>query len=177
MSKKIIGVFIFFFAFSIAHAQSVLKRDLLINKSTKIKKGNYNLEAYDSLSRSVLVIEGNNVTVDFGNAVLNGNTKNQLPDQFHGVAIIVRNGRNITIKNLTARGYKLAVIARNVEGLKIENCDFSYNYRQHLNSTQEKEDISDWLSHHHNENDECLRYGAAIYMSAAPPKRVASSRS
>ena len=41
---------------------------------------------------------------------------------------------------------------------------FSYNYRQHLNSTQEKEDISDWLSHHQNEKDEWLRYGAAMYL-------------
>ena len=164
MSKKIIAVFISLFAFAVLHAQTVLKKDLVINKSTKIKKANYSFEAYDSLNQSVLVIEGNDITVDFSNAVLIGNTKNQLPDQFHGVAILVRNGKNITIRNLTAKGYKLAVIARNVDGLKIENCDFSYNYRQHLNSTQEKEDISDWLSHHHNENDEWLRYGAAMYL-------------
>src|SRR4029077_14128218 len=44
------------------------------------------------------------------------------------------------------------------------NCDLSYNYRQHLNSSQEKEDISDWMSYHHNEKDEWLRYGAAMYL-------------
>ena len=55
-------------------------------------------------------------------------------------------------------------MARDVTNLVIENCDFSYNYRQHLNSTQEKEDISDWLSHHQNEKDEWLRYGAAMYL-------------
>jgi hypothetical protein len=56
------------------------------------------------------------------------------------------------------------LLARNVEKLILENCDFSYNYRQHLNSTQEKEDMSDWMSYHHNENDEWLRYGAAVYL-------------
>jgi len=165
MSKKIFGVFIFIFAFSIIHAQVILlKKGLIINKSVKIKKANYDLDGYDSLNRSVIVIEGNNIVVDFSNAVMNGNLKKLLPNQFYGAAIIIRNGRNITIKNLTAKGYKVAVLARNIEGLKIENCDFSYNYRQHLNSTQEKEDVSDWLSHHHNENDEWLRYGAAMYL-------------
>src|SRR5690242_2811286 len=126
MSKQIIGVFIFILTFPVVQAQTVLKKGLVINKSSKIKKAVYDLEAYDSLDQSVLVIEGNNITVDFSNAVLNGNVKNQLPDQFHGVAVIIRNGKNITIKNLTAKGYKLAVIAKNVDGLKMENCDFSY---------------------------------------------------
>ena len=55
-------------------------------------------------------------------------------------------------------------MAKGIEGLVIENCDFSYNYRQHLNSTQQKEDLSDWMSYHHNEKDEWLRYGAAMYL-------------
>jgi len=142
----------------------MLKKGLVITKSTKIKKDIYYLDAYDSLHRSVIVIQGENIAVDFSNAVLNGNTKKQTPDKFYGTAIIIKSGKNITIKNLTARGYKVVLLAKNIEGLKIENCNFSYSYRQRLNSTQEKEDISDWLSHHHNENDEWLRYGAAIYL-------------
>lgn len=156
--------FIFILSFSIAYTQTVLAKGMVITKSVKIKKASYDLNAYDSLNKSAIVIEGNNIVVDFGNSILNGNTKKLTPDQFVGVAIIVKNSRNVTIKNLNAKGYKIAIIARNIYGLKIENCDFSYNYRQHLNSTQEKEDISDWLSHHHNENDEWLRYGAAIYL-------------
>ena len=58
----------------------------------------------------------------------------------------------------------MALLAKDVTSLTLENCDFSYNYRQHLNSTQENEDMSDWMSYHHNENDEWLRYGAAIYL-------------
>jgi hypothetical protein len=166
MLKKIIGISIFILSFSITHAQLNLKNGLVIHKSIKIKKGHYNLNTgvFDSLKKAVLVIEGNNIVVDFNNAVLNGNVTKQLPDQLNGVAIIVRNGRNITIKNLTVKGYKVAILAKNTDGLKIENCDLSYNYRQHLNSTQQKEDIADWLSHHHNENDEWLRYGAAMYL-------------
>lgn len=63
-----------------------------------------------------------------------------------------------------AKGYKVTLLARNTDGLKIENCDFSYNYRQYLNSTQEKEDISDWISCYRNEKDEWLCYGSAVYL-------------
>lgn len=168
--------FIFILSFSIAYTQTVLAKGMVITKSVKIKKASYNLDAYDSLNKSAIVIEGNNIVVDFGNSVLNGNTKKLTPDQFIGVAIIIKDSRNVTIKNLTAKGYKVAIIAKNISGLKIENCDFSYNYRQHLNSTQEKEDISDWLSHHHNENDEWLRYGAAIYLRGCNNFSVSSCK-
>lgn len=147
-----------------AAQEIVLRKGLVITTSSKIKKGTYKFDGFDSLNRSVIVIEGNNITVDFNQAVLKGSNRKQRPDEFFGVAIQIKNGSNITIKNLTAKGYKVALLARNVEGLKIENCDFSYNYRQHLNSTQEKEDIADWMSYHHNENDEWLRYGAAMYL-------------
>jgi hypothetical protein len=142
----------------------VLKQGAKITRSVKIKRATYKLDAKDSLNTAVIVIEGNNITVDFNKAVLKGSNRKQNPDEFFGVAILIRNGRNITIKNLTAKGYKVALLAQNIDGLKVENCDFSYNYRQHLNSTQEKEDISDWMSYHQNEKDEWLRYGAAMYL-------------
>lgn len=164
MNKKIGWlVFLLLIWFSV-QAQVMLHRGMTITRSAKIKKGVYALNGFDSLAKGAIVIQGDNITVDFNHAVLRGSTNKKAPDAFYGVAILIKGGKNITIKNLTARGYKVAVLARDVEGLAIENCDFSYNYRQHLNSTQEKEDISDWLSHHHNENDEWLRYGAAIYL-------------
>jgi hypothetical protein len=144
--------------------QLTLKKGMNITKSVKIKKGIYQFDGFDSLQQAVVVIEGENITVDFNHAVLKGSIRKHHPDEFFGVAVQIKSGKNITIKNLIAKGYKVALMARNIEGLKIENCDFSYNYRQHLNSTQEKEDISDWMSYHHNENDEWLRYGAAMYL-------------
>ena len=98
------------------------------------------------MSASVIEIEGNNIVVDFNNAVLDGNINKSLPDKFFGVAVNIKSGENITIKNLTAKGYKVALMAKGIKGLKIEHCNFSYNYRQHLNSTQQKEDLSDWMS-------------------------------
>ena len=148
-----------------SYAQEIsLKKGLTITKSVKVRKGTYKLDASTNLDKPVIVIEGDNITIDFNHAVLKGSNLKTQPDDFFGVGILVKKGKNITIKNLSARGYKVALMGKGIDGLKIENCDFSYNYRQHLNSTQEKEDISDWLSHHRNEKDEWLRYGSAIYL-------------
>lgn len=174
--NKQISLFFFLLIAMTAQAQLVLKRGTVIKKSVKVKSGIYLLNGYDSLSKGALVIEGDNITVDFNNAKLKGSSGKTRPDEFYGVAVIINGGKNITIKNLVAKGYKVAVLARNVDGLKIENCDFSYNYRQHLNSTQEKEDISDWMSYHQNDKDEWLRYGAAIYLRNCNNAVVANNK-
>lgn len=135
-----------------------------ISKSIKFKKSIYTISASTDATKPILIIEGKNINIDFNNATLKSSLPIDKPNEFTGIAIIVRNGKNISIKNLTCRGYKIGLIAENVTNLSIENCDFSYNYRQHLNSTLEKEDISDWMSYHKNENDEWLRYGAAMYL-------------
>ncbi|HEX6847112.1 MAG TPA: right-handed parallel beta-helix repeat-containing protein [Chitinophagaceae bacterium] len=165
MTKKSILLSLVIASFLCGQGQEKpLTKGLRITKSVKIKKQTYKLDAPVSPDAGLIVIEGNNITVDFNNAVLRGSNFKKKPDEFFGVAILIRSGNNITIKNLKARGYKVALLARGITNLTIENCDFSYNYRQHLNSTQEKEDISDWLSHHQNEKDEWLRYGAAMYL-------------
>jgi len=165
MTKKIILLaLIIASCFHIQGQERPLTKGLKISRSVKIKKQTYRLDAPVSMDGGLIIIEGSNITVDFNNAILKGSNSNKNPDEFFGVAVLIRSGSNITIKNLKARGYKVALMAKNITNLTIENCDFSYNYRQHLNSTQEKEDISDWLSHHQNEKDEWLRYGAAMYL-------------
>ncbi|HVM89235.1 MAG TPA: right-handed parallel beta-helix repeat-containing protein [Puia sp.] len=141
-----------------------LKNGLKIHSSVKIKKDFYLLDAGKDLQAPVIEIEGNDIVVDFNDATIKGSNDKQMPDEFYGLAVLIKSGKNITIKNLNIRSFKVALMARNVQGLIIEHCNFSYNYRQHLNSTQQKEDVSDWMSYHHNENDEWLRYGAAMYL-------------
>ena len=158
-------------------AQStILREGLVIKKSTKVKRATYRIAAPSDLHRSAIVINGNNITVDFNDAVLVGSNVQKLPNEFEGVAVIIRGGKNITVKNLKAKGYKVALLASNVENLSIENCDFSYNYRQHLNSTQEKEDIADWMSYHKNEDDQWLRYGAAIYLKGCSSANITNNK-
>ena len=146
-----------------AATQLPLKPNMVIRTSIQIKKGTYQLNASDSLQVPLIRIEGNNITVDFNKAVLHGSNNKQLPNEFYGLAILVK-GNNITIKNAIVNGYKVAIMAQGCKNLKIEGSDFSYNYRQHLQSTWWGEDLSDWMSFHHNEHDEWLRYGAGIYL-------------
>ncbi len=142
-----------------------LTSGMVIKSSVTIHPRTYTLAASADLKRSLLVIEGNNITVDFNKAVLQGSADKSRPDEFYGLAILVKKGsKNITIKNAFIHGYKVAILADSVENLTIDHCDLSYNWRQHLQSNREREDISDWMSYHHNEKEEWLRYGAAIYL-------------
>src|SRR5690606_20180566 len=165
MIKKILSAaFILLISNYVIAQEKELTEGLKINSTTKIKNGIYKLSASSSMNEALIIIEGNDIVVDFNNALLQGSEDSILPNNFKGMAILIRNSRNITIKNAKAKGYKIALMAVNVQSLTIENSDFSYNYRPHLNSTQEKEDISDWMSYHQNDNNEWLRYGAAMYL-------------
>lgn len=157
-----IGLSLFFATASAATVP--LTNGMRITKSTIIKKGVYFLEADASLSNSVIVVEGNNITIDFNGAELCGSNNKVLPNEFKGLAVLIK-GNNITLKNAIIRGYKVAVMAQNSDALKLNDNDFSYNFRQHLKSTREREDYSDWQSYHSNEKGEWLRFGAGIYLS------------
>ncbi|HUS00362.1 MAG TPA: right-handed parallel beta-helix repeat-containing protein [Chitinophagaceae bacterium] len=164
--RLILLIFLAFFylpAFALP-GEIPLSKGMIIRSSVKIISSNYKINATDSLNRGVIIIEGNNITVDFNGAELRGSNDKTLPNQFYGCAVIIKAGKNITIKNANIRGFKVAVMGRGVENLTIQNCNFSYNYRQKLYSNRLREDVSDWMSYHHNEKDEWLRYGAGIYL-------------
>ena len=163
MKLLLISLPIYLLPLLIMAQDRALAKGMKISKTTKIKKSVYSIDAPADSASSVITIQGNNIVIDFNNAVLKGSSKKSRPDLFFGIAILVKNSKNVTIKNLKASRYKVALKAIAVENLILDNCDFSYNYRQHLNSDQETEDMSDWMSYHHNENDEWLRYGAAMY--------------
>lgn len=121
----------------------------------------------------IIRIVGDGVTIDFNGATMQGTAPTVEPDQRKGLAIRVE-GKNVTIKNLRLRGYKLGLYAKNCPGLRLLDCDFSYNYKPHLSSTPEREDASDWMSYHHNDREEWLRgdeeYRKTKGRSGNPPK-------
>ena len=126
------------------------------------KPGTYIISTSEDLSQPALVLKGNNETIDLKGMVFRGTELNVEPDQRKGLGVRII-GNNLTIKNLHVHGFKVAVIAENCKNLKLIDCDLSYNWKQHLMSTLEKEDESDWMSFHQNEKDEWLRYGAGAY--------------
>jgi parallel beta-helix repeat protein len=162
IKRTLLSIGLVFFAAFVHAQEKMIVKDMKISRTTKIKKGNYFMQGNPG---PIVLIEGDNITIDFNNSILNGaNPASRKPNEYTGICVLIRNSKNVIIRNLKASGYKIALRAENSDNLILDNCDFSYNYRQQLNSTQEKEDISDWMSYHQNEKDEWLRYGAAMYL-------------
>ena len=136
----------------------------MMTKSAVIKEG-YQFINTDSLSgQPYIVINEDNVEIDFGNTTIDGRQQGRLPDSYTGIAIHIRDCKNVTLRNVNIHGFKMAILAENVENLNILSSNFSYNYRPKLRSRWDREALSDWLYYHHNENDEWKEYGAAIYL-------------
>jgi parallel beta-helix repeat protein len=161
----LVPVSLLFCQISYAQSNDQLKAGLLITKSTIFQNEQYLIEADSSLQLPLIRISGKNIEVDFNQAILNGTKHPDRPDLLKGLAIYIAAGsENITIKNLSVHGYKIAVMAESVKQLLIINCDFSYNFRPELFSTREKEDERDWMSYHHNESGEWKEKGAGIFL-------------
>lgn len=138
---------------------------LVIDHSVRVKPGTYRLAAPTSLDSAVIVVRGDDVTVDMRGVTLVGLDERADPDRAAGVAIHVDGGRRITIRGARVRGYQVAVLARGTRSLRLWDNDLSDNWRPRLYSRVEHESLVDWLSFHHDERDEWLRYGAAIYLT------------
>jgi parallel beta-helix repeat protein len=138
---------------------------LVITRSTRLAPGRYRLPAPTSLDSALITIRGDNITVDLRGVILEGSAPSADPDQARGVAIRIDGGRNVRVLGATARGYKVALLARRTERLVLDSNDFSHNWKPKLFSLVEHESLSDWLSYHKNEQDEWLRFGAGIYLA------------
>ncbi|MCZ6698068.1 MAG: right-handed parallel beta-helix repeat-containing protein [Planctomycetota bacterium] len=135
-----------------------------------------NLCVSNATEEGALVIETDNVVLDLGGAEMWGGQSKTRPDEFVGRGIVVRNARNVTIKNGVIRGFKVGIYAENAPGLTIEHCDVSNNYRQRLESTPDRENLEDWLYGHENDDNQWLRYGAGIYLLRCDDARILCNR-
>ncbi|MFQ5414354.1 MAG: nitrous oxide reductase family maturation protein NosD, partial [Phycisphaerae bacterium] len=146
---------------------------LVIGKDARIAPGTHPLPTPDG--EGAVMIQGDGITVDFAGATLVGADEGTPPDRFTGRGIVIH-GQNVTLKHATVRGYKVGIYAEDAPGLTITGCDVSRNFRQHLKSTPEREDPSDWLYGHDNDDNEWLRYGAGIYLFRCPGATVRGCR-
>jgi parallel beta-helix repeat protein len=142
-----------------------LHRGLVITHSVRIARSVYRIPGAASLDSAVITIRGDDVTVDFAGATLEGLPPEAEPDLAAGVGIRVDGGTRVTIKNARVRGYKVGILARGTRGLSLVDNDLSYNWKPRLYSLIEHESLVDWLSHHHNEREEWLRFGAGAYLA------------
>lgn len=177
MKKKIRLFFFFCYIGILSHAQlnAPVKQGMLVTTSMKMEPGIYTA-ALSSDSMAWIEIAGKDITLDMTGVTLIGTDDITTPDQFKGIGIRIRKGSSrILIRQATLQGFKIGIYADSAEDLTIEKCTLSFNYRQKLKSNLEREDISDWMSYHHNENQEWLRYGAAIYINQGKKIRIAAN--
>ncbi len=153
-----------------------LRSGLVIRKSVSIKPGTYRLPAPPSPDSAVITIRGDSITVDFGGATLQGSDTQSDPDGFSGVAIRIDGGKNVSILHAKIRGYKIGILAQGTRGLALVDNDVSYNWKPRLFSLIEHESLVDWLSFHHNDKSEWLRYGAGIYLASVRGGAVRNNR-
>ncbi|HET9440272.1 MAG TPA: right-handed parallel beta-helix repeat-containing protein [Longimicrobiales bacterium] len=142
-----------------------LRAGMVITTSTRIAPGVYRLSAPQSLDSAVITIRGDDITVDFAGATLQGSDPARAPDERAGVGIRVEGGNNITIRNARVHGFKIGIRARATRNLSLFDNDLSRNWKPRLFSLVEHESLIDWLSHHKNDQDEWLRFGAGVYLA------------
>ena len=147
-----------------AAAPLVLRPGLVITTSARVARRTYRLPANPSVDSAVIIIRGNDITVDFDGAVLRGTPADADPDAAAGVAVRVEGGHNVRIVNATIRGYRVGLMAIGTQGLELLDNDLSHNWKPRLFSLVEHESLVDWMSFHKNEQREWLRFGAGIYL-------------
>ncbi len=140
-------------------------RGQVIPRSLRVRPGVYRLPAPAGLDSAVLTIRGDNLTVDLRGVELQGQSPAADPDLASGVALRIEGGSNVRVLGGRIRGYKVGVLARGTRALTLLGLDVSHNWKPRLWSLVEHESLADWLSFHHNEQDEWLRYGAGIYLT------------
>src|SRR5213083_718638 len=135
-----------------------LQPGMIITQSAKVVPKTYRLTC------PPIIVRGDNITVDFRGATLEGIDPQTDPDQARDTAIVIDGGSHIRIVQARIHGYKVGILARGTRRLTLRDNDLSNNWKPRLFSLVEHESLVDWLSFHHNEKDEWLRFGAAIYL-------------
>ncbi len=120
----------------------------------------------DEAGDGVIQIRTDGVTVEFATGPdgspnpLAGAVIDDNWDALTGVGVRVEHASGVTLRNLRVLGYKVGVLATHADGLTVESSDL---YRQRLRSTPLREDASDWLYPHDNDERQWVtQHGAAL---------------
>lgn len=149
---------------------------LVITESVRIARGTWHLPAPASPDSALIIIRGDDLTVDLSGATLVGSALDDDPDAARGVAIRIEGGRNVRVRGARIRGYRIAVLAHGTRNLELSDNELSHNWKPRLFSAVEHESLADWLSFHRNEQGEWLRFGAAIYLDGVRGGTIRTNR-
>jgi parallel beta-helix repeat protein len=147
-----------------------------VTESVRIAPGTYDVAAPTSLDEALIVVSGIDVTLDLAGVTLRGIPTEADPDRATGVAVRVEGGQRVTVRGGHIRGYRFAVLARGTRDLRIIETDLSYNWKPRLFSQVGHESLVDWLSYHDNEEQQWMRFGAAIYLEDVRGGEIRANR-
>ncbi len=141
----------------------VIADDTPIDRSCRLRIAPGRVIA-DVAGDGVVKIVAPGVVVEFEEgSVLAGASPEVDPDRLAGVGIVVRDARDVTLRNLSIRGFKVGLLATRADGLRVEGAQVADVFRLRLRSTPAAEDASDWLWPHDNDAGEWrTRYGAGL---------------
>jgi hypothetical protein len=141
--------------------------DFVVQGTVKIRPGVYRVA--DSNGDGVLHVKGDGTKLDLTGVTLIGAADGVLPDAFAGVGVSVDGAKDVTVAGGAVRGFKIGVRVHDSPYARLVGIDASGNFKQHLKSTVEREDESDWLSGHENDDGHWERdYGAGIALARSP---------
>ena len=159
-----------------AQAPTPFTPGMVVTSDTRIEAGTYAAPGSASLDSALIVVRGDDLTLDLTGVRLDGIDAGADPDQARGVAIRVEGGSNVIIRGGTLRGYRFGILARGTRGLALFENDLSYGWKPRLFSQVHHESLVDWLSFHNNEEREWMRFGAAIYLEDVSGGEIVGNR-
>ena len=121
----------------------------------------------DSDGDGVIHIEGDHLKIVFTpGSVLRGAPVGTPGDQLIGIGLRADQCLDLEIEGLRVEGYHCGAYLTHVDGLRFWGAELRRNFRQHLKSTREAEDGSDWLWPHDNDQEQWrTNYGAGLYIA------------
>lgn len=149
---------------------------MVVTESVRIQPGTFRAPAPASLDSPLIVVRGDGIDVDLTGVTLEGVSPWADPDAADGVAIRIDGGSDVTIRGGTIRGYRFGILARGTRDLSVLDTDLSHGWKPRLFSLVGHESIVDWLSYHHNDDREWMRYGAAIYLEEVRGGEIRGNR-
>jgi nitrous oxidase accessory protein NosD len=141
--------------------------DFVVTGTVKIRPGTYRIA--DTNGDGVIHVKADGSKLDLTGVTLVGAADGVLPDAFKGVGVSVDGAKDVTITGGAVRGFRIGVRVHDSPTAKLTGIDASGSFKQHLKSTVEREDESDWLFGHENDDGHWERdYGAGIALKNSP---------
>lgn len=96
------------------------RQTLVVDKDMKLSGG--------QLRDQTIVIAADGITLDGNDTTLVGPGVANDPKSFQGTAIVLQGCRGVTLKNIKAKGFAVALSMSDCDDCRVEECDFSGNY-------------------------------------------------